>query len=140
MSRWSTRSATASDIPALLALWRRSARFASVTDSAPALRSLLAADPEALVLAEIEGALVGSLIAVWDGWRGNFYRLAVAPEQRRRGIATALLREGERRLAARGALRLAAVVDGEDDVATHFWQATGYRRQHDRARFVRELV
>lgn len=79
---------------------------------------LLDADPEALLVAESDGGeIVGSLIAAWDGWRGSFYRLAVNPEQRRQGIGTALLREGERRLLAHGAARLTAIV-ADDDVST----------------------
>lgn len=81
--------------------------------------------------------MIGSLIATWDGWRGSFYRLAVHPDRRRQGIATALLREGERRLRARGAIRLTAIVADDDPVAIGFWQAAGYARQCDRVRFVR---
>ena len=60
------------------------------------LTRLLAADPQALLVAELDGVVAGSLIAAWDGWRGSFYRLAVSPEHRRKGLATMLLREGER--------------------------------------------
>jgi ribosomal protein S18 acetylase RimI-like enzyme len=79
---------------------------------------------------------VGSLIAAWDGWRGSFYRLAVRPDARRKGLATALLREGERRLCARRAARLTAIVADDDAVAMCFWQAVGYQRQSHRARFI----
>jgi len=77
---------------------------------------------------------------VWDGWRGSFYRLAVHPEHRREGLATELVREGERRLAAHDAERLTAIVAGEDPGAHEFWAAAGYERQADRERFVRELA
>ena len=139
LAAWSTRSATPADIASALALWRAAGGPASVTDTPAGLARLLARDEDGLLIAESGGLVVGSLIAVWDGWRGNFYRLAVRPERRREGIATALLREGERRLRRRGAVRLTAVVADDDSTAMAFWHAAGYRLQDDRRRFVREL-
>jgi ribosomal protein S18 acetylase RimI-like enzyme len=110
----------------------------SVTDTREG-PAALARDRQALLVAEEAGAAIGSLIAAWDGWRGSFYRLAVHLDRRRQGIATALLRDGERRLRARGAVRLTAIVAEDDATAMGFWRATGYRRQTDRARFVRIL-
>jgi ribosomal protein S18 acetylase RimI-like enzyme len=133
------RSATEHDIESVLQLWRAAGGTPSVTDTHAGLLSLFAADPEALLLAEAEGTVVGSLIATWDGWRGSFYRLAVHPDHRRQGLATALLHEGERRLGARGAVRLTAVVTDDDPVATGFWSAAGYKRQRRQARFVRHV-
>jgi ribosomal protein S18 acetylase RimI-like enzyme len=137
---WSTRSGTEHDIAAVLALWAAAGGAPGATDTRAALEALVRHDPAALLIAECEGALVGSLIAVWDGWRGNMYRLAVSAERRREGIATALLREGERRLQQRGASRVSAIVAAEEPVARRFWRAAGYRQHAGRARFVRELA
>jgi ribosomal protein S18 acetylase RimI-like enzyme len=41
-------------------------------------------------VAEGDGEIVGALIAAWDGWRGNMYRLAVREGHRREGIGLAL--------------------------------------------------
>jgi ribosomal protein S18 acetylase RimI-like enzyme/ketosteroid isomerase-like protein len=133
----SIRSADAQDIAAVLDLWSMAGSLPSVTDSRDGLARLLTTDSQALLVAERDGVLAGSLVAAWDGWRGSFYRLAVAPEHRRQGLATMLLREGERRLRERGAVRLTAIVADVDPIAMSFWQAVGYTRQRDRARFVR---
>ena len=85
------------------------------------------------------GEIVGSLIVGWDGWRGTFYRLAVDPAQRRRGLATALVRAGEERLRALGAHRLNAIVETEEADAMAFWSAAGYELQTARSRFVKNL-
>jgi ribosomal protein S18 acetylase RimI-like enzyme len=61
----------------------------------------------------------------------------VSPEHRRKGLATMLLREGERRLRERGAIRLTAIVAEDETVAMAFWRASGYERQRHQARFVR---
>jgi ribosomal protein S18 acetylase RimI-like enzyme len=134
---WTIRSATEADIEPVLSLWVAAGGPPSVGSTREGLARLLATDREGLLLVESDGQLVGSLIAVWDGWRGSFYRIAVHPQRRRQGLATALLREGERRLRKRGAVRLTAIVADEDPAAVGFWRAAGYRRQTDRVRFVR---
>ena len=136
MSDVTIRCATERDIDTVLRLWESAGSAPTVTDSSDGLRRLLATDEGALLLAESEGNVVGTVIAAWDGWRGGFYRLAVLPHRRRQGIATALLQEGERRLQARGAVRLTAIAIGDDPVATGLWTAVGYTRQSNRARFV----
>jgi ribosomal protein S18 acetylase RimI-like enzyme len=137
LSGLTIRTATEQDIEPVLCLWETADAMPSVTDTREGLLGLLASDPEALIVVESDGAVVGSLIAAWDGWRGSFYRLAVDPARRRRGIATALLGDGESRLRARGAVRLTAIVASDDSTAIGFWQAAGYAQQLDRARFVR---
>jgi ribosomal protein S18 acetylase RimI-like enzyme len=134
---WTIRSAGEEDIASVLDLWAAAGSPPSVSDSPDGLARLLGADPQALLVAELDGVLVGSLIAAWDGWRGSFYRLAVSPEHRRQGLARMLLGEGERRLWERGAVRLTAIVAEEEAGAMGFWQAAGYERQRHRARFVR---
>jgi ribosomal protein S18 acetylase RimI-like enzyme len=134
---WTIRTAGEEDIEAVLELWIVAGSVPSVSDSPEGLARLLATDSQALMVAERDGVLVGSLIAAWDGWRGSFYRLAVAPAHRRKGLATTLLRDGERRLRKRGAVRLTAIAADDEESAMAFWQAVGYERQQHRARFVR---
>jgi ribosomal protein S18 acetylase RimI-like enzyme len=134
---WRIRAAGEEDIAAVLDLWTAAGSLPTVSDSPEGLARLLAADPQALLVAELAGVLVGSLIAAWDGWRGSFYRLAVSPEHRRKGFATVLLREGERRLRERGAVRLTAIVADDEAGAMAFWRVVGYEHQQQRARFVR---
>jgi ribosomal protein S18 acetylase RimI-like enzyme len=136
LSGWTIRSATEQDFESVLALWDAAGGPPSVTDTREGLHRLLATNKDALILVESDGALVGSLIAAWDGWRGSFYRLAVHADRRQQGVATALRWEGERRLRAWGAARLTAIVADDDCVAMGFWQAAGYARQLHRARFI----
>jgi ribosomal protein S18 acetylase RimI-like enzyme len=136
---WTIRGAGERDIPSVLDLWTAAGSPPSVTDSPDGLTRLLATDPLALLVAELDGVLAGSLIAAWDGWRGSFYRLAVLPEHRRKGLATMLLREGERHLCERGAVRLTAIAVDDEAGAMAFWRAVGYERQEHRARFVRHF-
>jgi ribosomal protein S18 acetylase RimI-like enzyme len=123
----------------VLELWGRAEAPPTPGESIDGLRRLLDADPGALLVVEAEGRIVGVVIAAWNGWRGSLYRLAVDPPYRRRGLATRLVREGEKRLRERGAVRIDALVSTETPVALGFWRAAGYERQSDRARFVRDF-
>jgi ribosomal protein S18 acetylase RimI-like enzyme len=122
-----------------LALWKRAETGPSTTESAADVRWLLERDPDALLLADDEGEIVGSLIVGWDGWRGTFYRLAVDPAHRRRGLATEMVRAGEERLRSLGAKRLHAIVESEEADAMAFWASAGYELQTARSRFVKNL-
>jgi ribosomal protein S18 acetylase RimI-like enzyme len=139
VSDWTIRHAREHDVERVLWLWQAAASAETVTDTREGVMALLDADPEALLVVD-SNEIIGSLIAAWDGWRGTFYRLAVHPNRRREGIATALLREGERRLLACGAARLTAIVTDDDADAMSFWTAIGYEQQERRARFVRNIA
>ena len=128
------------EIEAVLGLWDRCRSSHAVTpDSVERVAQLVADDPEALLLAELDGALVGTVIGAWDGWRGNFYRLAVLPDYRRRGIGRRLVEAAEERLRGRGAPRVTALVAFDDSDATGFWEASGYSRDPVMGRMVRTL-
>ena len=133
------RRATPDDLNGVLFLWHQSGCRPSPTDDLDALRALLRRSDAWLILADAQGALAGTLIAAWDGWRGNLYRLAVAPRLRRMHVAQELVHEGERRLREAGARRITALVDGDDDVATSFWRSAGYELDGSMRRFARML-
>ncbi len=134
------RGAAAVDVAAVLEFWRRTrSEGASFRDDEKIVARLLADDPGALLLAERDGELIGTLIAAWDGWRGNMYRLAVAPEHRRQGVGLRLISEGERRLRELGAGRVSVLVWRDDPPAYGLWEAAGYDDDSGVARFVRNL-
>lgn len=130
------RPATADDIEGVLAFWREAAQPTS-TDSAEVLASLVGRQPGALIVAEVDGHIVGSVIAGWDGWRGSIYRLAVGPDQRRSGLGRALLRAAEDRLTALGARRLHAIVVASNDDAVAFWTVSDWEHQAGQLRFAK---
>jgi ribosomal protein S18 acetylase RimI-like enzyme len=116
------RAATIDDVDGLLEMWREAAENAGrPADTRQAVTALLGRDPEALILAERGGELIGSIIAGWDGWRCHLYRLA------------------EDRFKRLGASRADAMVLDDNDLGQNLWQASGYRRQDDWRRWVKSL-
>lgn len=131
------RAAETTDAGEVLALWRHADAEPGHTDDVESIIQLVVHDPEALIVAEDDHGIVGSIIAGWDGWRGSVYRLAVLPDHRRSGLGTRLLSAAERRLADAGASRLQAIVVETDARATGFWRSTGWEQQVERLRFVK---
>ncbi|MER8185939.1 GNAT family N-acetyltransferase [Kitasatospora sp. NPDC094015] len=139
MSDIEVRTAAPELIPALLAFWARAAEGVSITDDAAGVAALIARDPQALLVAERGGALVGTVIAGFDGWRCHLYRLAVDPEQRRQGVAAALLAAAEARFEALGGRRADAMVLDRNELGRRFWRGAGYRPEEQWSRWVRPL-
>jgi ribosomal protein S18 acetylase RimI-like enzyme len=127
------------EVTAILALWWEAEATVSITDTVEDLSRAIADSPAMVLVAEIEGQLIGSAIGSFDGWRGNIYRLAVHPDYRRQGIAHALVVEVERHLARQGAKLISAWVEREHPWALGFWQAMGYEVDTRMIRFIHTL-
>lgn len=82
-----------------------------------------------IFVAERDGHLVGSVIVGYDGIRSWIYRLAVAPDQRRRGIGRRLLETAEATLGRLGCPKVNLQVRvGNPDVLA-FYDRCGYVRE-----------
>ncbi len=106
------------DVEAVLRFWMRAADGASVSDDPVGVGRLLAHDSGALLVADHDGDVVGTVVAGWDGWRGHVYRLAVAAHDR---------------FAALGAALADALVEDHNADARATYEAVGYQRQPGRA-------
>ena len=133
------RDASQEDAEAVLSLWH-AAYMNSGRSHFDDIATLLAHGPSArLIVAEHGGRVVGSLIATFDGWRGNIYRLAVHPEEQRRGIARRLVDEAHAWLQQQGCRRITALVEGDHNYSTSFWESAGYRHDAGMRRYSKDF-
>ena len=126
MPDYTIREARPDDFDPIIRLWASIDRHTGLPDRREYLEAFHAFSPDLLLVAEAGGRIIGTVIGGWDGWRANIARLSTHPEARRQGVAMALVREIERRLLARGARRVYALVDRRSPPAIPFWEAAGY--------------
>lgn len=119
-----TRPLSDPDLDAALALWARSEHLGPVPRAE--VEQLRAFDPELVLVADLDGEVVGVVLGSFDGRRGWINRLAVDPSVRRRGVGRALVRELERRLAARGCVQVNLLVFDDNDGGRALWRELGY--------------
>jgi ribosomal protein S18 acetylase RimI-like enzyme len=138
---WSIRDCRQDEAEAILEFWRQSGATPSATDNVEEIRRAIADSPAFVLVAELGGQLVGSIIGSFDGWRGNIYRLVVHPQYRRRGLARALVAQVENRLRQQGAKRITALVEKDHSwaTATAFWEAVGYGLDQRMVRHAKNL-
>ncbi len=116
------------DYEDVLALWCGSGSGLQLrpSDTRPEIAKKLKRDPDLFLVAEAGERVVGVIMGAWDGRRGWLHHLAVDPSYRRRGIATALVREVEKGLRRKECLKVNLLVFTRNDAARALYRSLGY--------------
>ena len=124
---------------AILDLWQRAEAVASPTDTLERVHVAINHAAASFLVAESEGRIIGTVIATFDGWRGEIYRLAAVLEFRRLGVARMLVEAAEKWMTGQGCHRITALVEKDHPWATGFWDAAGYQRHESMIRYFRNI-
>ena len=115
------------DEQAVIALWREVLPpNAPHNDPATSIRNKLAVERDLFFIAEVQEAVVGTVMGGYDGHRGWIYSVAVSPAHRRGGVGSALLRRMEAALKARGCLKVNLQVRTSNVEVVAFYQQLGF--------------
>ncbi|NMY98147.1 GNAT family acetyltransferase [Pseudomonas proteolytica] len=91
-----------------------------------AIDKKLAVDDGLFFVATDKTAVIGTLMAGYDGHRGWLYSVAVHPDYRRQGLGASLARHGEQALIALGCLKINLQITSGNEAVVGFYEALGY--------------
>jgi ribosomal protein S18 acetylase RimI-like enzyme len=126
MAQVLVRSYKESDEARVIELWTFGGLVKPWNDPKKDIERKLKVQRDLFLVAELEGVVVGVVMAGYEGHRGWVNYLAVDIGQRRRGIATALMRDAERRLRALGCPKINLQVRFENTAVQSFYAAIGF--------------
>ena len=90
------------------------------------IRRKLAVQRELFLVGALDGRVVATVLAGYDGVRGWVYHLAVVPEHRRHGCGRAMMAAAEERLHALGCLKINLQIFRTNAEVVHFYERLGY--------------
>lgn len=114
------------DLDQVVALWRNCGLVRPWNDPVRDIERKLLVQPELFLVALMDDAVVGSVMAGYDGHRGWVNYLATSPAHQRRGIARQLMTRVEEELHAIGCPKINLQVRDGNDEALGFYAALGY--------------
>lgn len=115
-----------SDAAAVIALWRACDLVRPWNDPAKDIARKLRVNPEWFLVAEASGAIVGTVMAGYEGHRGWINYLAVAPALQRGGLGRQLMAEAERLLRAAGCPKINLQVRRTNAGVIAFYERLGF--------------
>ena len=117
-----------SDEASVIALWVECGLTRSWNDPQKDIRRKLKLQREMFLVLEVEGRVVASVMAGYEGHRGWVNYLAVSPSQRGKGYGTALMRHVEKILIQVGCPKINLQIRADNTAVLDFYGRLGYAR------------
>ena len=126
MSELIIRRYDTADRDEVIELWRQCGLVVPQNDPGRDIERKLKVNPEWFLVGELEGNIIATCMAGYEGHRGWINYLAVAPRYRRRGFAMQLMQEAERVLRKSGCPKMNLQVRSSNSGVIEFYKAIGY--------------
>ena len=114
------------DEDAVVALWQVCGLTRPWNDPGEDIARKLSVQPELFLVGDLDGKVIATLMAGYEGHRGWANYLAVAPECRRQGFGRVLMQQAEERLLALGCPKVNIQVRDSNADALGFYRGIGY--------------
>ncbi|SFS30192.1 GNAT family N-acetyltransferase [Marininema halotolerans] len=121
------RSFQLSDVHAVQAIWKQTASREREEETLKVLSRQVADDRDLVLVAEIEGQVVGAIVGTMEKNVGFLYCLAVNPLFQGRGVGRRLTTMLEDRFRNKGVTRTQAVIDEGTEKLYPFYTHLGYQ-------------
>ncbi|SAK74380.1 acetyltransferase [Caballeronia fortuita] len=126
------RTFDAGDRDAVIALWRDVfPEYADASrpqrDPALSIDNKMRTQPELFFVGLVDGVVIGTVMAGYDGHRGWVYSLAVASSLRGRGFGSALMKHAEAALSVLGCPKVNLQILSFKTELRGFYERLGYR-------------
>ena len=120
------RCFNAEDEPAVIALWQQCDLVRPWNDPHRDICRKLKVNPEWFLVGLVDGQVVATIMAGYEGHRGWLNYLAVAPEFQRRGLAREIVAEAERLLRKTGCPKINLQIRTSNQAVIEFYRRLGY--------------
>lgn len=128
MSELEIRPFQAGEEKAVVDLWQACGLVVGHNNPGRDITRKLEVNPEWFLVGLLDGRLVATCMAGYEGHRGWINYLAVSPEYRRRGHATAMVRKAERLLRQAGCPKINLQIRETNEHVIQFYRRIGYTR------------
>jgi ribosomal protein S18 acetylase RimI-like enzyme len=114
------------DEPAVVALWDQCGLVVPQNDPHEDIASKMAFQPDLFFVGVIDGQIVATVMAGYEGHRGWINYLAVAPACQRTGIGSQMMQRAEETLRALGCPKINLQVRASNQAVIAFYESLGF--------------
>ena len=127
------RTMVIEDYEQVYSLWLNTPNMGlnNIDDSKDGIAKYLTRNPATCFVAEKDGVIIGVILSGHDGRRGYIHHAAVAENEQRGGVGTALVDAALSALEREGITKAALVVFEKNEKGNSFWEKYGFTGRDD---------